>query len=148
MNKKIFGLILTVLVAAVFSGQALAWGNTPKDGRPPKEGRQYFNREKMANRLIKKLNLDDKQKALFLAQVKNNEVEDKAVWGKMKELRGKMEVEMKKDAPDQKTINSLIDETGKMQIEMEKKRVHSILELKKILTPEQNEKLKELIKRK
>ena len=53
---------------------------------------------------------------------------------------------LNQDNPDVKKIDAKIDEMGKLEIEMKKSMVHSIIEMKSILTDEQLEKLQELIK--
>ena len=139
-KKNIVSIILTAALVLGFSLQAFAWGNPPA-------GRPHFNREKMAQKIIKELNLNDEQKAKFMDQVSQEEKDAKASWEKSKDLRGKLETELKQDNPDQKTVDSIIEEMGKNQSEIEKMRVHSIMELKKMLTPEQKEKLKSIMEK-
>jgi Spy/CpxP family protein refolding chaperone len=56
-----------------------------------------------------------------------------------------LEREMSKDNPDPAAVDRLLDEQGALRIRMNKTRVHQMLDMKKILTPEQWSKARELM---
>ena len=90
-----------------------------------------------AGRLQDRLNLTDEQKAkmadLRLAH-------QKKMLPFRSELQSKrMEIQLLKttDAPDEKKIEKAVDEMGKIRTEMHKARIQHQLEVRKMLTPEQ-----------
>ena len=129
MLKKSLWIILPVL--ALFLAAAVA---------APEFGRILEN-----PRIKKELKLTPEQeKSLkdlrFAAKEKSIDID-----ARIKKARLQMEQEMEKDEVDRDKVMGLLEETGKQQTELKKIAVGNMIEIKKILTPEQREKGKEML---
>lgn len=128
MKKNIL-MLLAVLI--VLSSQSYAlWGGM--GGRPDRHG------------FINRLDLTDKQKEKFKAQMEKVERELKPIFEKVKEKTDKLKKELQEDQPDRNAIHEYIKGIDSLRTNMELKRVDSLLELRKTLTPEQREKFKKM----
>jgi len=128
--KKSLWVILPVL-ALFLAAAALA---------APEFGRILEN-----PRVVKQLKLTPEQeKSLkdlqFEAKEKSIDVE-----AKIKKAQLQMEQEMQKDDVNREKVMGLLDEIGKQETEMKKIGMGNMIEIKKILTPEQREKGKEML---
>lgn len=136
--KKVIAVVLAMMV---FTGVAYAFG--PWEGRSIK-----MNQGKMAERIIKELDLNQEQAEKFKAQEDKMEKDMSAYREKMKELSEKLKEAMEKDAPDKNAIHGTIKEIGQNMTDMRIKRADSMLELREVLTPDQKEKFKKMLDRK
>jgi len=130
MLKKSLWVILPVL-ALVLTAAALA---------APEFGRILEN-----PRIVKELKLTPEQeKSLkdlrFEAKEKSIDID-----ARIKKARLQMEHEMEKDDVNREKVMGLLDEIGKQQTELKKIGMGNLIEIKKILTPEQREKGREML---
>ena len=65
---------------------------------------------------------------------------------KMKEIKDKMKAELEKENPNKRTIHDYIKKMGSLRTNMRIKRMDSLLDMRKTLTPEQREKFKKMAK--
>jgi len=137
MNKKIMLLILGFMLT--FSTFTYAYSDHPPfPGMPPKP------LDKL-ERLTKELSLTPDQKAKFLENSKEIEKQAIEIEYSNFSLRDKMENELAKDVPDSKLIYKYMEQLEQNFLKMRFARINNIIELKKMLTPEQQKKFKELI---
>ena len=137
-NKKMITGLMVGLLVVVLASQSLAMGRRP--ARPQGPGH-----ERMAQGIIKKLDLTDEQKARFKAEQEKMKQAMEASHKKVKELADKMKAELEKDAPDRKKVHAYIDQMSKLRKEMQIRRMDSLLDLRQTLTPEQRSKFKKML---
>ena len=141
VNKKLFGVIMVGLVVLILSGQAQAfWGKEHK-GREdrPKDP------QKMQAMIADKLELTEEQKAKFAERGVAMHKTMEANRERMEDMTEKMKAEMEKDTPDRDLLHAYIREFGTIRTEMEIGRINSLLDLKEVLTEEQEEKFKAMM---
>lgn len=149
-RKMLIG-VCVVLLSVALATQSLAWwggGDKAKKIEP----------EKRMERIAEKLDLTEEQKEKFKALVEEQKEEKKvkmkakrekseerkAEGEKIKDLAKKMKEELRKDAPDRNKIHGYIKQMSEIRTGMQIKRIDSLLELRKSLTPEQKEKFKKM----
>jgi len=104
--------------------------------------------EKALDRICKKLGLTEGQKAQFKARQEKIRPAMKVERIEMKTLAEQMKAEIKKENPDRKKIHKYIRQINHLRMLAEIRRTDLLLDLRQILTPEQNEKFKQMMKRK
>lgn len=129
---------LVVFMLFILSTQSLAMGGRPQRG-------PQFDRAKMEEHIIKKLELTDKQQAAFEAGQKKFEEELAAGREKVKKISAELKAELQKDSPDRRKIHGYIGDLGKLHNAMQIKRMDSMLDLREMLTPEQKGKFKQML---
>jgi len=124
-------LVLLVMVCMLMglSSQAQAW----------------WGREKPRKTIARRLELTEGQKKKFEAVEEETKKEMKASQKQIKEIGEKFKAELQKDTPDRNAVHRHIQELSKVRTRMEIKRMDSMLELRKMLTPEQREKFKHMV---
>ncbi len=138
---------LSIAATALCVSMALAQPSAPPAHEPDFEGGpafEEFDRPQMQQLLGEKLGLsaaqkEQIQKITLETRKKNIEVEAKS-----KIARIELHELMDADAPEQKKIDAKIAELSQTHEAMLRSRVETMLAIKKILTPEQRAKLKEL----
>jgi len=114
-------------------------------GQPGKPGQMEMFRPEVLEDLADKIGADSQTitKIKDLAYNANKELID---------LRAEMDrnqLEMRRlmdlDSPDEKAITSQIDKIGAVEIKLRKNRINLLLSVRKLLTPEQRTKLKQLM---
>ena len=95
--------------------------------------------------LVKELNLTPEQKDQLVELYSQTQKELINIRTQNKIARIDLMNEMMKDNPDEDVLNNLIDKIGENAKKAFGVRINRQLEIKKILTPEQQEKLKELL---
>lgn len=134
INRVMVGVLVVFLTVALASESFAWWG---REDRPAPEQR--------IERIAKRLELTEEQKAKFKdhreKMKKYMEEEREGVKG----LGEKLKAELQKDNPDRATVQSLIRKISQKQTEMQIKRMDSLLELRKTLTPEQRKKFKKML---
>jgi Spy/CpxP family protein refolding chaperone len=136
--KKALIAVMAVFLVAAFASQSLGWwGQSLRTGR--------FDREKIAGRITKKLELTDEQKGKFEAYQKKMKEATSAHRKESEELAENLKRELSKDEPSETVVRSLVKHIGEKRTEMELKRLDSLFELRKVLTPEQRKKFKGML---
>ncbi len=130
-NKVLAGGLTVFLIIALASG-AFAWGVRPGP-------------EKRTERISKRLELTEEQKAIFKAHREKMEAYMKEEREEVKGLEEKLKAELQKDSPDRAVIHDLITKIGQSRTEMQIKRMDGLLELRESLTPEQRKKFKGML---
>jgi len=146
-NIKIL-LIYTMITMVSFNApQSLAREMSEEDG-----GHYGAKKEGKMDKIMQELGLTDEQKEK-LKEMKDAQRESgKEIRAQQREKREEMRKELEKTEPDLTKINKLIDEMAELDKQKTKNRVQGILDMKKVLTPEQykalNEKFHEKMKEK
>lgn len=125
---------LALAAAVAVAGPAAAWGPGP----PPDGG---FERQ------LDKLNLDpgqreDIQKILDAAKAQREQMRTQ-----LESARERMHELMKQDQPNEEQIMAQADAMGQLQTEAHKAMLHTLLQVRAELTPEQRTQLEDLMPR-
>lgn len=131
--KFIKSILLTLMVAFLFNLNTNAQSNFIAD--------KY---DKIEN-LKTQLDLSPNQVIEVKRIIKNNLTEDDFNKAKLNKLYNRFKTEKRKSNPDNNKIELLIDQIAQERAENTKKRYAAQTKIKSILTPEQNEKLKQII---
>ncbi len=87
--------------------------------------------------MYKDLNLAEEQKKLLEENRKSHKEEARALFKDMRQKRDALRQELEKGALNMDNINQINNELKKLQAEMLDHRLAGVLEVRKILTPEQ-----------
>ena len=137
--KKVLSVLLAVFLVAGLASQSLAWGRGPS--------RPKFDREKMTGRIEKKLELTKEQQEKFKVHREKEKKDMDSHHKEMKVVGDKIKAELEKDNPDRRALHDLVRKASEKRTAMELRRMDSLLELRKMLTPKQREKFKQMNKR-
>ncbi len=131
--KKI-NMLLVVCVLALCSPAIYAYPNDTGHAR----GKEFKEKvEAKRQELYKDLNLTDQQKRALEENKNKRREQTKALFNEMKEKRQLLSQELQKDELNMEKINQANNELKNLQAQMLDNRLASILEVRKILTPEQ-----------
>ncbi len=134
MRNKIGLMALAgLLVLFCFSGPATAAWRRPPEKREP------------GAMIAKRLNLSEDQKKLLIGDPKQRQAEFKATMEKIKGLEDKLRLELSKDAPDRTAVHGYIKAINDERLAMELKRIDTLLDLQKTLSPQQKEEFKKML---
>ena len=136
--RKSWLVIVVLLVAFVLSAPSLAMGKRPQRG-------PQFDRAKMEEHIVKKLELTDQQRAAFESGRKKLDGAMKDGRGKVDKLSAALKAELQKDSPDRRKIHGYIDGLGKLHNEMQIRRMDAMLDLRETLSPKQKEKFRKML---
>lgn len=131
-----------VFVFCVQTASFAAWGKSDDEKPSPGAPQQQDARPLM--RMSRELNLSSDQLREVDRQSIKFEKETLPFVTRMKEQHLQMKELLLEDAPDQNKIKELIRDLGKTEILLKEKRVDAIFDILKILTPEQQTKMKNL----
>jgi Spy/CpxP family protein refolding chaperone len=137
MKNKILGIMAAAAIIVILSGQAFGF-SSPLDGK-------RMNSAKMFEKMAKDIGLTDQQKDKFMAAAKQVEEEAKTAHKKNRELFGKVEEEIQKDAPDRKLIQDYVRQINQNNTQIQLKRLEQIIQMRRKLTPEQKGKMDQLM---
>jgi len=137
MKKVLVGLLVGFMI--VSQVQAMGW----RDGKKERG----FDRGKMTERVCRELKLSDEQKDKFMNNNKQMQVEMKKHHAEVKNHLEMIRQELKKDSPDRGKISREINKVESINAKIHLKRIDSLLELKKTLTPEQRERFNQIGKK-
>ena len=104
--------------------------------------------EYLAERIKKKLDLDEKQTKLLAQFKKEYAAKLGLLYEKKKQSRAKLIEEVSKAKPDASMIRSAMAQKDKARIDMREFKIEKFIKLHAILKPEQRKKLAALIKKK
>lgn len=145
------GLITLLVVALVAVTIAVAQG--PKRGREGKLGPKApkgHPREAWVGPLLwggelaEKLNLSEEQKSALKAIRKETQTKIEELNAELRKAHKELGELLKKSEASESEIYRKVDEIGGLQKKMLEVRIESLLKSRKVLTPEQREKLKEM----
>ncbi len=138
MFKKI---IMILVIAALALSSAVIYAADTANMQQDKAVSKKW--EAKRQELYKELDLTvDQQKALE-ENKKKHMGETKTLFGQMKETRSKIRQELQKDTLDMTKLTQLNNELKNLQVQMLDRKLEGILEVRKILTPEQFKKFTE-----
>lgn len=144
--------VVAMLAAAGFAETAVARGMGGKAGRGMRMGMQMGGAGGMGIQRL--LNNPEAVEEIWLTDTQVDRLREISTGSQRESIRTRSEVQLlqldlksllQQDNPDIKKIDSLIDNISAKQAEMKKSRIHSMLEMKDVLTDEQQDKLKEYI---
>ncbi|MEI8176495.1 MAG: Spy/CpxP family protein refolding chaperone [Candidatus Omnitrophota bacterium] len=129
-SMTVIGVVAALfLVSAAYAGDAgCATGQCPKDGKKMEVKRQE---------MFKDLNLTDAQRTALQENRERQKEGMKAMFAGMKEKRGVFRQELEKEPIDMGKVNQIHNEIKQLQGQMADQRLAGILEVRKVLTPEQ-----------
>lgn len=145
MNAKINKLMILVGVIslACFISSALAEpqaAGTPAQKVNKQEWQQ--KRQAMADNFAKELGLTDEQQAQLKAQREQSQKENQATRQELKAKNQELRQELEKAAIDEAKVNGLVSEITALEGKKLSQHVSGVIAMKKILTPEQEAKMK------
>ena len=136
MKKKLFAFMLVLLIVINISALAsLAYNRWL---RPPRKD-AGFRAADSNTPFEKELCLNGTQQNCLHDLMISYNAEIKDIRYQMQDKKKALIKEMRKESPDMASIDRLIEETNRLQAEVQKKAVLNIFQEKKILTPEQKE---------
>lgn len=128
-------IIGSIIVAMALASSAVhAQPSCPADG---KEKGWAEKKEVKRQELYKELNVTEEQKKALEENKNKHREEMKALFTQEKEKRALISQELQKGALDMARINQINDELKKLQAQMSDQRLERILEVRRILTPDQ-----------
>ena len=129
---------ISALMMIMLAAQSFAWGWG--DGK-----RDTDKKDRPAEKIVKLLGLTDDQKKQFDAAHEAGRKDAEPYMQKLKDLSEKLKAELTKETPNKSDAENLVREIGKNRTELEVKRIDSMLDLQKILTPEQKTKFQKMM---
>lgn len=132
--KKLTLTLMAIAVGMLFTSQVFAWG----PGRGHGEGRDCRYRSEAG---FEKLKLTDEQKTKIEAMQDANDKALRPLREKMFDKSVELRREWLKANPDKNKINAAQKEMRTLRDSIEDKDTALKLEIRKVLTPEQNEKM-------
>ena len=109
--------------------------------------RWHGMKEKRTQKIYAQLNLTDEQKKQLEDNKHKNQEQKKALFKHMKSVREELRQEFMKPDLDMNKVNAIHAQIKATQSQMADNRLNSVLEVRKILTPEQFKKFHELMKK-
>lgn len=137
MMKRLAMMIAVLGAALVLSSPAVyaAWAPSQKDAVKTKEVKEKW--EAKRQELYKKLDLTDDQKKALEENKNQNREQTKALFQSIKDKKEQMRQELQSGQLNMDKINQLQNELKASQAQMLDSRLQGILEIRKILTPDQ-----------
>lgn len=133
--KNVFkGLMMTLSITVLTAGLALS---QPEPGGP--------GGKDLPPQLIKKLGLTEEQQEKVQSIRRNAEKEKIKAEADLRIKQIEMEEELEKKSLNEKEVFKLIDAISALQKKLLESRIKTMLALKKVLTPEQQEKMKKFM---
>jgi Spy/CpxP family protein refolding chaperone len=136
-------LVLTLVTVAVAASAVYAQGRGPGRGQGGDWGGpdDDFGQGRFHQRLVERLDLTAEQ-AEAAAKLRDEQQEKALQMRKeMMRLRNELHGEMLKDEPSEKTALELTRKMGDLRTKMQENRLQGRLALRKLLTPEQRDKM-------
>jgi len=125
---------LALVAAVTVAGPAAAW----RHGPPPDGG---FERQ------LDRLNLEPAQREQIQAILDAAKPQREQMRAQLESARERMHELMKQDQPDETVIMQQADTLGQLQTEAHKSVLHTLLQVRALLTPEQRTQLEDLMPR-
>jgi len=142
MNKTIIAIITTLLLTV--AGTALAqdfYGEPGEKGRRHQRGPQGMPVVQQLMRGLKRLDLDDEQKAAIRAVMQDLKAEVRPIMQEMKAGHMQLKELIKADSYDEKAVEALAEKEGEMAAERLVITSRALSEVYSHLTPEQRDEL-------
>ncbi|RJP62074.1 MAG: periplasmic heavy metal sensor [Candidatus Auribacter fodinae] len=105
-------------------------------------GKRHGKMKDDIEEIMRELDLSDEQTARLAEMRKQGQEQKQALYEKKRELHKQIKNELDKPESDQTALNTLADELASVQKQLITDRINSVLEMKKVLTPEQYAALK------
>lgn len=142
MNRKRIGIAVMMLVAALALSSPAAYADSCHYG--DKGAKEYSdNKETRHDKFFKDLNLTADQKKMLDENKAKHKEAVKAIFDKIKGERDLMRQELQKPELDMGKINQINEEIKKLEAQKLDSMLQHVLEVRKILTPEQFKKFTE-----
>jgi len=140
-SKNVFGGVLVALLVVGIATLAMAQG--PGQGRGGRQGfgDGEFGPEMRWERLAQHLDLSAEQTQTIAEIREKGRAKNLELRKEMMQLRHEKRGEMLKDDPATKTVLGLTTKIGELRTEMQINRMRGRLEVRKLLTPQQRDKM-------
>lgn len=141
-QRKIFVSTLTILMIVGLAAVAVAQGpGQGRHGRGNGMGDGNFGPEMRIERMANHLDLTEDQVKSIKEIHENGRADNIQLRKQIMQLRNAKRGEMMQDDPSSKTVLELTGKIGDLRTEMQTNRMKSRLEVRKVLTPEQRDKM-------
>ena len=137
MNMRKFEIIALLIIAALAISPPAGYASSSDDSRPQEGKAQDGKMEAGRQELYKDLNLSDAQKKLLGENKRKHREEMKSLFSQMKEKREAIRRELQKNELSIGKIAQINNELKILDAQMLDHKLEGILEVRKILTPEQ-----------
>jgi len=135
MMTKIKRLTVSMMVVGALLSGALYASPSDNDAKPTKAFAE--KRDAKHQQFYKELNLTEEQKKLLEDNKNKHREQMKALFSGMREKTALMRQELQKDELNMEKLNQIQNELKALQTQMLDHRLQGILEVRKILTPQQ-----------
>jgi len=153
MKKKMLAAVVLVVGVLAFSGVAHAAGKggSKMMSKGNVHGMHVGGMSGMGMNFLTKNSMIAEE--LGLSEQQTDKIKSISIESQKKTIRAKAELEvleleltelLDQDKPDLKKIDATIDKIGSRRTEMQKENIHSMIEMKGVLTSEQLEKLEQM----
>ncbi len=138
--KNLYVLVISAgLVVVMFTGHSVS---AEEYGQKGEQG-HYRGMEGKAEKAMEELGLTEEQKAMLKEVRTKNREQKKNIREVTKEQREVIKIELDKPVSDESKINSAINQITELQEKILRNRVDGVLSMKKILTSEQFQMMRE-----
>ena len=134
-TKKMWMVAFLMITAMAFSAPVLYADQACDNGAQHDKAGAWKHDGKKG--VFKDLNLTEEQKKLLEDNKAKNRSEMKAAFDEMKKKRDEMRQELQKEKLDMGKVTQITNDIKKLESEMSDRRLQSILEVRRILSPEQ-----------
>ena len=141
-TRKMKNIALVVIASLIISLPVIYAAPPDDEGCPP--GKSAWDKKGPGpHDIFKDLNLTGEQKKMLEDNKNKHGEERKALFNAMKEKMAAMRLELQKEKLDMAKINQINDEIKNLEAQMTDHRLKGILEVRRILSPEQFKKFTE-----
>ncbi len=145
MKKKRCVTEAFLVVGVLFLTASFGWARWPGDGEGPgPRGDGKGRMEEHMKRVEKQLNLSPEQQKKLEEHRAAHRDEAKKFFGEVKQKREEMRTELEKETIDEAKVKAINEELKALGARLADHRLAGILEVRRILTPEQFKKFQEL----
>ena len=135
-------LVVSMATVALAQGPGQGQGRNGKgNGQGQGQGQGEFGPQMQVERMAKRLDLSADQVASIKEIRESGRTENQEMRKEAMRLRNEKRGEMLKDDPSTKTVLALTTELGDLRTKMQVNRMENRLEVRKVLTPEQRDKM-------
>ncbi len=136
-------LAITWVLAAALGAATVAWagddGLPPGGGGPHRHGPPPF--ERILERYADRLKLDEATQARIQTIAETARAGEQQIREHLRPLREEMRQLLKQDIPDEAAVMRQAERIGELQTQLSKQRLHTMLQIRALLTPEQRQEM-------
>lgn len=143
MKAKMMKVMAMAVVAAMVFSVASAYAGEGWGGK-----KSETDMKKHFDKMAEELKLTPEQKATLEKQREATGPKMKALREKQRAAHEQLRAELDKATPDKAKLTALVDEMKSLAGEQIQMRIDKVIEMKKVLTPEQSAKMKSIMEEK